>query len=425
MNILMLSNTYLPCNNGVSNSIYRFKTRFQSKGHNVLIITPTFEGVTHNEPDIIRIPAIQKFNGSDYSVSLPVPGVISNALADFKPDIIHSHHPFLLGDTALRLAAIKDLPLIYTQHTLHDQYTHYTPVDSPLMQNFVRELTVGYTNLCDHVIAPSQSIKDSLQQRGTTVPISVIPTGVDLTYYQNAQPESIRNQHNIPSDAFVIGYVGRLAPEKNLDFLSRAVCKYMQQNQSAWFLVVGKGPSEETIQKNAEALNVADRLAFTGERSGKQIVDCYHAMDMFAFASKTETQGMVLAEAMASSTPVVALDAFGSRDLVINGENGFLITKETTDAFIQCFDEIQSMPDQDRQKLMSNAKQFVDSHYSVDKCAQQILELYQSVNRFIKQKTPLENTVWYKYQQRIKKEWEIWSNRFSSVITSIQDQSKE
>ena len=131
MNILMMTNTYLPHVGGVARSVDSCATWLRSRAHRVLIGAPRFEGAPRREPGVVRIPAIQHFNGSDFSVPLPITRALHRAVERFRPDLVHSHHPFLLGDTALRIAAEFDLPIVFTHHTLYERFTHYVPLDSP------------------------------------------------------------------------------------------------------------------------------------------------------------------------------------------------------------------------------------------------------------------------------------------------------
>ncbi len=131
--------------------------RLRQRGHHVLTVAPSFEHATQSEPDVVRVPAIQQFNGSDFSVRLPIPGLLQPAIDRFQPDLVHAHHPFLLGDTALRVAAVENLPVVFTHHTMYEQYTHYVSNESPAMQRFVIRLATEYANLCDHVIAPARA----------------------------------------------------------------------------------------------------------------------------------------------------------------------------------------------------------------------------------------------------------------------------
>src|SRR5690606_29410474 len=127
---------------------------------------------------VLRIPAVQNFRGSDFSVPIPLTRSLRETLADFAPDLVHSHHPFLLGDTALRVAATFDLPVVYACHTRYELYGHYVAQDAPLLQRMVLKLALGYCDLCDAVIAPSQSMADFLLEQGVATPINTIPTGI-------------------------------------------------------------------------------------------------------------------------------------------------------------------------------------------------------------------------------------------------------
>src|SRR5690606_8780838 len=159
-------------------SVEAFTAEYRKLGHRVLVVAPEFSGLPDHEFDVVRIPAIQKFNASDLSFALPMPTGLTDILEDFAPDIIHSQHPFLLGNTALRFARYFDRPLVFTHHTLYEQYTHYVPGDLPLFKRFIVELATRYANLCDQVFAPSESIRDILVRRGVSAPIKVVPTGV-------------------------------------------------------------------------------------------------------------------------------------------------------------------------------------------------------------------------------------------------------
>ena len=253
MNILMMTNTYLPHVGGVARSVHTFSEEYRKLGHNVLIVAPEFTELESSdapvsEANVVRLPAIQRFNGSDFSVRLPLLSSFDERLTQFAPDIVHSHHPFLVGDTALRFAAGEGLPAVFTHHTLYEQYTHYVPFDSPGLKQFAIELGTRFANLCDGVIAPSESIAALIRQRGVESPIRVVPTGIDLKAFGGGNGGAFRRAKNIPNDALVIGHVGRLAPEKNLTYLARAVSLFMTDHAESHFLVVGAGPSEGAIR---------------------------------------------------------------------------------------------------------------------------------------------------------------------------------
>jgi glycosyltransferase involved in cell wall biosynthesis len=130
MNLLMMTNTYSPFVGGVARSVESFTEEFRRRGHRVMVVAPASPGAHKSEADVLRIPAIQKFNGSDFSLRLPVPGFLFSALEKFRPDVVHSHHPYLLGDTALRISALRNVPLVFTHHSMYEKFTHYVSGDS-------------------------------------------------------------------------------------------------------------------------------------------------------------------------------------------------------------------------------------------------------------------------------------------------------
>ncbi|MEE4240287.1 MAG: glycosyltransferase, partial [Desulfopila sp.] len=334
MNICMFTNTYLPHVGGVARSVHFFAEDLRKMGNKVLIIAPTFsaENVAKaNEHDVLRVPAIQNFNGSDFSVRIPIPFFIDEKIDEFKPDIIHSHHPFLLGDAAIRAAYRRNLPLVFTHHTLYEQYTHYVSADSEIMAQLAINLSTEYANLCTRVVAPSESIASLISERGVTVAVEVIPTGVDVAHFQNGDGEKFRQAHKIPKDAVVLGHLGRLAPEKNLEYLSHAAIQAISKKpENLYFLVVGSGPSASEIEERFGRAGLQNKLIMAGEKSGNDLADAYNAMNLFLFSSQSETQGMVLVEAMSASLPVIALDAPGAREVVSDRKNGRLLPADTS-----------------------------------------------------------------------------------------------
>jgi 1,2-diacylglycerol 3-alpha-glucosyltransferase len=353
MNILMMTNTYKPIVGGIEKSIEVFSSQYREKGHNVLIIAPVFKDAPPHEPGVFRIPAIQNFNGSDFSVELPAPGILNQILDKFNPDIVHSHHPFLVGDTALRVSADYNIPIVFTYHTRYEMNTHYVPGDSDLLKSFVVNLALGYSNLCNKVIAPSQSIEKMLRERGVKTQIETIPTGIDVVEFQPGDGKSLRKSLNIPDKAFVAGYLGRLAEEKNMLFLTEAVSVFLEKNKDAHFLIVGKGDLEKKLRESVEKRSLKQRVHFTGILKGAEKISAYHAMDVFVFASKSETQGLVLAEAMAAGVPAIGLDSPGVRDIIKDDINGYLLHD---DDIAKYKDAIQRFSDLDENKRDSLSK---------------------------------------------------------------------
>lgn len=379
MNILLITNTYTPHVGGVARSVEAFAGEYRKRGHSVLIVAPTFMNMPRNEEGVFRVSAIQNFNTSDFSIALPFHQGLGEVLDEFKPDIVHSQHPFLLGMTAMRIARYRQLPLVFTHHTLYEQYTHYVPGDSPALKRFAIELATRYANKCDKVFAPSESIHQLLVKRGVTTPINIIPTGVCLEKFSTGNGKAVRKRLGIPDDAYVVGHLGRLAPEKNLEFLSQAVIEFMSQQDRCYFLVIGTGPAEVRMHSLFRDSGLADRLHVLGILTSQDLTDALHAMNVFAFASRSETQGMVLTEAMAAGLPVVALDAPGVREVVRDGYNGRLLKSATISDFSMAIQWMFELPGEDSRLFNHRAYQTAEE-WSLPHCADKALACYEALS---------------------------------------------
>lgn len=418
MNVAMLSNLYLPHVGGVQRSIGSFSAGLRAAGHRVLIVAPLVEREPVEEPDLVLVPAIQNFNGSDFAVALPVPGLLTETFDEFAPDIIHAHHPFLLGDTALRVATARELPLVFTYHTMWEHYTHYVPSDSEAVRRFVILMAAEYANLCDHVIAPSNGVRDTLLARGVSSPISVIPTGIDPAVFAWGDGQRVRRQLGIPQDEFVVGHLGRLSPEKNLEFLARAVARFLSRQPGARFLVVGTGPEQAPMTEILNASGVAPRVHWAGLLTGDQdLSSAYHAMDLLAFSSHSETQGMVLAEAATAGLPIVALAATGVDDIVEEGVNGAVIADEDEEAFAAALQRIATMPPAQRTALAEASRQAA-RRFAQAECVARLLELYTALTA--RQPAPRsDDNAWRQSLRMVENEWRLWSTRAAAAVKSL------
>lgn len=409
MNILIMTNTYKPLVGGLEKSVINFSEAFRAAGHRVVIVCPDYPDMKPEE-DVIRVPAMQQFNGSDFSVQLPVQGTLTEALGDFKPDIVHSQHPFLIGDTALRIASKFNVPLVFTHHTLYEQNVHYVPGNEESLKRFVIELSTGYANLADHVFAPSESVMQILKDRGVISAVNVVPTGIDTEQFAKGSGKIFRKKLKISSDAYVAGHVGRLAPEKNLDFLTRAVAQFLKKEPKAHFIVGGAGSSEESIKEIMVQEGVIDRLHLTGMLKGKDLVNAYHAMDVFVFASQSETQGLVVTEAMSAGVPVVAVDASGIREVVKDSVNGRLLVQENIEDFVSALMWLKKQPAA-RIKKMKKSCLETAQRFSMKVCAQRALDIYLSltVNKgFFQRKS--DDSLWSNALRSIQTQWGLAKN---------------
>jgi glycosyltransferase involved in cell wall biosynthesis len=292
---------------------------------------------------------------------------------------------------------------------MYENYTHYVPGDSPRLKRFVIEMTTGYCNLCDAVIAPSETVADLVLRRGVTVPVAVVPTGVDLKVFAGADGPAYRRAAGIPESAFVVGHVGRLAPEKNMGFLADAVAGFLARRPGGRFLLVGEGPSKERLLATFAGHGLSERVHLGGVLQGRELASAYNAMNVFAFASLTETQGMVLTEAMAAGVPVVALDAPGACEVVRDGENGRLVPRPDAEAFREALRWIAEL-DPGKRRRLAEGVDATAREFSMPRSAEKQLALYETLTGSRHAPRQIDASPWSSARKLIGKEWEILRN---------------
>ncbi|GAA0778395.1 glycosyltransferase family 4 protein [Roseibium denhamense] len=423
MNILMMTNTYLPHIGGVARSVSTLARGLIQEGHQVLIIAPeTYEGKTPsscpNDPAVIRVPALKRTVGSGFSVPVRIPRSVAEAIDEFQPDIIHAHQPFLLGVEALRFAAKRGVPTVFTFHTRYDFYGQYVSLGAPGLRRVIVSLARGYCNLCQEVIAPSASARTHLREAGVKVPITVVPTGIDLEQYRQGCGDRGRRRWHISKDAFVAGHVGRLAAEKNIGYLIEGLCRFLTERQDARALIVGDGPMRPAMEDAFRLAGLADRVCFTGFLLGQDLATAYASMDVFAFASRSETQGLVLVEAMAAGVPVVALEAAGTRETVRSGENGTLLAPSASpEAFGRELQTYQAMSGECR-SAMGDAARKTAAAFSSDTMVRQTISLYEGVCASALQR-PKKSAAQFTVSQRLAFNIEITATVLSCIAKAL------
>jgi len=417
MRIGMFTNTFLPHVGGVARSVSALSEDLRALGHDVTVIAPTFpeaEEIFAIVDNVIRVPAIQNFNGSDFSVRVPTPVALNYVLDDLRLDLVHSHHPFLLGDTAVRVARRYDIPLLFTHHTRYEKYTHYVSSESVRMQEFAANLATQYANLTNGVVAPSDSIAELIWSRGVTVPIDVVPTGVDVERFARHDRNAIPGELGLPEDCPVIGHVGRLAPEKNLGFVAEGAAHVLRLRPDSHFIVAGAGPAMKQMEDTLHQAGVADRSHFLGNCDGQRLIDVFAAMDCFLFASQTETQGMVLAEAMAAGTPVVALDAPGAREVVDDSNGRLLDAAAGSEAFADAVNEVL-----ERDDLESGIAETAQRH-SRERVVRRMVDIYQQ--HIVNHETATgDHDQFDALLANLKTEWELISRKASAAYQALAD----
>jgi len=334
MKIGMFTDSYKPYTSGVVTSISTFKEELQQMGHEIYIFAPSYPNYEDDEAGVFRYKAMPSPTNKDFSVAIPVYPGMNTLLKKLDLDIIHAHSPFNLGLVGMHFANRLGIPLIFTYHTMYDQYVHYVPVGQELVKDVAIKFCTNFCNQCDHVVVPGTDVKRILERNRVKTPVSVIPTGVPLHRFQGQKEDWLRNNYNIPKDNKILLFVGRLAKEKNIPFLIKAFKKIQESMPDTTLVLTAGGPLEEELKELAagELGLVLDKdIIFTGAQPVDTLVDIYYSADLFVFSSLSETQGLVLIEAMAAGVPVVAVQASGVQDMIDHGVDGLLTELDIND----------------------------------------------------------------------------------------------
>jgi 1,2-diacylglycerol 3-alpha-glucosyltransferase len=328
MNIAHFTNTYYPVISGVVRSVSSFRQGLTTLGHTVFVFAQEANGFQDHESFIFRYPAINLPLAGDFPAVIPISSFIDQLLPSLGLDVIHSHHPVLLGSAAAHKAEELQLPLVFTFHTQYREYSHYFPLPQEAVQEFVKgaidNWLKDYMKKCQHIIVPTESMRDQLRDSyGLQEKVSVIPTGIDLEPYKTADGEVIRERHGWYEDQVMIT-VGRLAPEKNWTVLLEAAAYVIDDHPELRVVILGDGPDRDDLEQYAQELGIDRRVDFLGKVPFDEIPAHLKAADFFGFSSNTETQGLVSLEALAAGLPVVAINATGTRDVVEDGRTGIL-----------------------------------------------------------------------------------------------------
>ncbi len=318
--IFFITNNYKPYSSGIVSSIDVAAQALRDRGYRVIIVTLDFKDSTENS-DVYRIFCPIKFNYKSNPMAVPfrAAAYLGKLIDQLQPILVHVHHPFLLGPMALRVVRKKRVPIVFTYHTLYERFVHYyVPLPQKIAQPIVSWLVGRFCSAVDGVIAPSQTVKRIIFDQHRARNITVIPSGILPLYVHRKMPDKKKNSK------FELLSVSRFAPEKNIYFLLDV---FKRLNHTDYTLtLVGYGIETESLRKYAASLLLPDgAVRFIIKPSKQELSDLYKRADGFIFASQAETQAIVLAEAMAHGTPVVALKGPGVNDIVISGVNGFLV----------------------------------------------------------------------------------------------------
>ena len=398
LRIAFFTNYYYPVVNGVVRSVASFREILTEQGHIVFVFAQADNEYKDEEPFIFRYPSLSLPLQMDIAAVIPVSSFVDQLLPALKLDIIHTHHPILLGQAAANKAADLNVPLVFTFHTQYWEYTHYIPFPQEVIQEFLRNAIHNWLKVfmrkCQHIVIPSESIKEILiREYGLEDRYTVIPTGTDLKPFLQADGRAVRQSQGWQDDKVIIS-IGRLASEKNWETLFRAVAQVYAQHPNMRLVLIGDGPQKQALEELAAELGIAGRITFTGQLPFEEIPAYLKAADLFSFASVTETQGLVTIEAMAAGLPVVAVDASGTHDIVDNGKEGLLV-KNDPNALAFAINEMLCNPQQMKQ-FSANALQKAKT-FDINRLGKHMIKVYEQAiqdkkdNRYVTLKETKNN----------------------------------
>lgn len=381
MRILKLSDVYFPRVNGVSTAIRTFAREFIAAGHSVHLVAPDYPNPPPPEPfPITRLPArTLPLDPEDRLIKGRAARSLPSQLRRDDFDLIHIHTPFRAHYLGVRLARQWQLPVVETYHTYFEQYLgNYLPwVPAGLLRFAARRFSVAQADAVNALIVPSPPMLDVLRGYGVQGRADVIPTGLPLDELPDGNGAAFRRAHRIAQDRRVLLYVGRVAHEKNIDFLVRVADQLRLTHPDILLVIAGEGPAEQSLTRQVADRRLQSHVRFIGYLSrGQALADCYAAGDMFVFASNTETQGLVLLEAMKLGTPVVTTAVMGTAALMADGRGGLIADTNEKHFAAQC----RVLLDNPQQRLsLADDARLKAAEWGATSMAQRMLSLYQDV----------------------------------------------
>lgn len=378
MKILFVSDVYFPRINGVSTSIETFRRELRSRGHTVHLIVPDYFAPSSDESDILRVPSRSlPFDPEDRLMKYGWAMRHLKNLHAESYDIVHIQTPFVAHYLGLKLARTLGVPCVETYHTFFEEYLyHYIPfLPKAMMRGAARWFARHQGNSLDGMVIPSRPMLEVLRNYGVTAHAEVIPTGIEEESFKLGYRNAFRESYGIAPDRPVLLFVGRVAHEKNIGFLLKVLQRVRQDVPDVLFVIAGEGPAREGLERETEKMGIAGNVSFIGYLDRhRELNSCYRAGDIFIFSSRTETQGLVLLEAMAQGVPVVSIAELGTRDVLSEGE-GVWIAREDVEDFSDKV--IRLLGNSSARMLLGEAGREYARKWSAGSMAEKMLRFYE------------------------------------------------
>lgn len=376
LRIGLFSDVYLPQVNGVSISLQLISEGLKNRGHQVTIFAPKFPGYKDAEPNIMRLPSLKYMNNPPIYVAVLGSPRSTWSLTRKHFDVLHAHSPLSVGLLAYLTASTKRLPLIYTYHTSITDYTHYIKFigGTSLIKYGARWFSSTTTNLGDQIVVPSPKFERLLLKQKVRRPIHVIPNGIDLSRFQTStKVGNLRNRLQVSPEAPILLTVGRMDPEKRLDFIVDAFIKISKQIPNAQLVFAGDGSARKDLEEKVNVLDVKNKIHFLGMVNRNELPDVFHDATLFLSASTTEVHPISVIEAIASGLPLVAVQDEAFEGMLENDLNGYL-TPLDVDVYAETI--IKLLKDNTKLEAFGKHSAQLSEKYSIEGQVKALEKLY-------------------------------------------------
>ncbi len=387
MRIAFFTNNYLPRPSGVAHAIENLRIELENLGHDVFIFAPRYSKTDKENNRLFRYKSfrIHKKLGPLRSIPFPHSAKLKKQIKELNLDIIHSHHPYLLGKTAQKYARELNIPLIFSLHTPYYQYLgHLIGNFGEAIDGLLLEIVSKYANKCDAIIVPTNAVKESLNKGNIIPPIYALPSGINLDMFSTIAKKNANKKLNIDESKIVLLTIGRLSYEKNIDFLIEAFYetnKILGKRTNCYknikFIIIGSGSQKIKLQSISKSLGLENIVTFAGKIPYNKLPLYYNTSDIFLYSSLIDTQGLTLCEAMASGLPIVSTDqAMGPRSLIKNNKIGYLVRPD-----IKIFSQrvIELINDKEKRKKFSENAKIEAKKYDRKILAKKLEKIYMTL----------------------------------------------
>jgi len=376
MKIGFFTDAYPPQINGVATTVEELRGSLVARDHKVYVVVPAYPKFKDTCPDVLRLRSVKLWKNPELRVSYMFPDRILQKVLQLDVDVVHGFSGGATPSLGLTLAKLKRKPYVFTYNTRWNKYTHYILNGRVIKPKAMEQMARLYCNVCDQIIAPAQYVKDELISFGVKKPITVIPNGVNITKFKPLKNNDLKEKLGLSENDKIMLCVARLAKEKSLDFLIKTFAKFSKDHPNAYFVIAGDGPEKSNLLKLIDNLNIGNKIFLLGMIPYNDIPQIYNGADVFIFASQTETEGMIVPEAMSSGLPVLAVRDRVFEQFIQSGKDGFLVEKNE-EVFNDHLDKLLK-DDNLRSEMGKNARTKAET-FSLDEVAKKFENLYKQI----------------------------------------------